>query len=84
MITFVSAEVWFERRKNYTLSHAVMSMVGYILALQLQRCFRGSGTASPVLLTFKIGKMCISEIATTFGAYISKSKRDRSMNVGLF
>ena len=28
-----SAEVWFERRKNYILSHAVMSMVGYILGL---------------------------------------------------
>lgn len=28
-----SSEIWFNRRTNYTMSLAVMSMVGYILGL---------------------------------------------------
>lgn len=30
---FISMQVWFDRRTNYTRSLAVMSMVGYILGL---------------------------------------------------
>ena len=48
-----SAEVWFDRRKNYILSHAVMSMVGYILGL-------GDRHPSNIMMDRKTGTVLFS------------------------
>ena len=62
-----SAEVWFERRKNYILSHAVMSMVGYILGL-------GDRHPSNIMMDRKTGNLIHVDFGECFDVARDREK----------
>jgi len=62
-----SAEVWFERRKNYILSHAVMSMVGYILGL-------GDRHPSNIMMDRKTGNLIHCDFGECFDVSRDREK----------
>uniref|UniRef100_A0A7S3G4Y1 non-specific serine/threonine protein kinase n=1 Tax=Palpitomonas bilix TaxID=652834 RepID=A0A7S3G4Y1_9EUKA len=62
-----SAEVWLERRTNYTRSLAVMSMVGYILGL-------GDRHPSNIMLDRKSGKVTHIDFGDCFEVAMQRDK----------
>ncbi|CAG9112203.1 unnamed protein product [Plutella xylostella] len=62
-----SAEVWFERRNNYTRSLAVMSMVGYILGL-------GDRHPSNIMLHRVTGKVLHIDFGDCFEVTLTREK----------
>lgn len=62
-----SAEVWLDRRTNYTRSLAVMSMVGYILGL-------GDRHPSNLMLDRYSGKICHIDFGDCFEVAMTRDK----------
>jgi FKBP12-rapamycin complex-associated protein len=66
-VVFMTKQVWFDRRTNYTRSLAVMSMVGYVLGL-------GDRHPSNLMLDRMSGKIMHIDFGDCFEVAMTREK----------